>query len=114
MDYLIAALFGLSIGTLIAYSGFPPTRLPQTVAAAVLFVIGIGFAIFGPGGSSTLGVIVSTASLVALTLVDGNVWAKHPLLAGTGYWFRVWMVLWRKPMLRRALPEAPEQESTQQ
>jgi hypothetical protein len=114
MDYLIAALFGLSIGTLIAYSGFPPARLPQTVAAAVLLAIGIGVAIFGQGGSSTRGLIVSMASLVALTLADGIVWAGHPLLAGTGYWFRVWFVLWRKPMLRRSFPEAPDPESTQQ
>jgi hypothetical protein len=113
MDYLIAALFGLSVGTLIAYSGLPPTRWPQTVAAAVLLVIGVGFAIFSPGGSSTLGLIVAMASLVAVTLADGVVWARHPLLAGTGYWFRVWAAFWRKPMLRRSLAEASEPESSQ-
>jgi hypothetical protein len=40
MDYLLAALFGLSIGTLMAYSRFPPTRWLPSVAATVVLVTG--------------------------------------------------------------------------
>jgi hypothetical protein len=114
MDYLIAALFGLSIGTLMAYSRSPTTRWPSSVAVTVVLVVGIGYATLGPDGSSALGTVVALASLVAATLADGAAWAGHPLLAGTGYWYRVWAALWHTSMLRRSFAEAPEPDSSQQ
>jgi hypothetical protein len=114
MDYLIAALFGLSIGTLMAYSRSPTTRWPSSVAAAVVLVVGIGYATLGPGGSSALGTVVALASLVAATLADGAAWAGHPLLVGTGYWYRVWAALRHTSKLRSPFAEASEPDPNHQ
>ena len=107
MDYLIAAAFGLSIGTLLAYSLYPTRWLPYLCACVVL-AIGVGVVAFRPATSPVLGVIIGGTSCVSGLLASGLARKEHPLLAPLGYWSRIWMMIWHEPTLRRFVAENPD------
>lgn len=100
MEYIVAALFGLSIGTLYAYSAFPTTKWLPTVATGVLLVIGVSFVTWGLV-SPALGITIGLTSLIALALAGASRWGSHPLLADSNYWSRVWLWMWHIRTLRR-------------
>ena len=100
MDYIIAAVYGLGVGTLIAYSAFPILQWLPTVATMVVLAIGVSFVTWGPVAAPALGITIGLTSLVALALAGAVRWASHPLLADSGYWSRVWFWMWHTRTLR--------------
>ena len=108
MDYVIAAAFGLSIGTLMACSVYPTTRWLPYICTSVVLAIGVGVVAFGPAASPALGVIIGVTSCVSGLLASGVSWKEHPMLAQLGYWSRIWMIFWHTPTLRRFLAETRE------
>jgi hypothetical protein len=106
LPILLAAAFGISVGTLQAYVYLPrPQRLPS-IAVAVVLLIGTVSAAWGPGGSTIAGVVIIISAIVAQTLVGGLRLADDPRAEGLGYWERVWLGFTRAGSLRRS-PDAP-------
>jgi hypothetical protein len=106
MSFVIAAAFGLCIGALFAYGAFPRRWLP-TLLASVLLLMGIGEAV-GPMASPLIAVIIGLAGVLGLSLTLGFVWRDHPLLAGSGYWSRVWISTAHSRALSRSLADAAD------
>lgn len=99
---LLAAVFGLSVGTLQAYAYFPrPQRLPS-VAVAVVLGVGVGYAAWGPGGATVPAAVIVMSAIVAQVLVGGLRLAGDPRAEGLGYWDRVWLGFTRSGSLRRS------------
>ncbi|TFC93934.1 MULTISPECIES: hypothetical protein [Cryobacterium] len=106
MDYVIASLFGLSIGTLFAYSAYPVVQRLPLAAVMVIVLVGAWVVIWGPVASSSgLGIIIGLTSVIGLALAGANRWAAHPLLANSGYWSRVVLWMTHSRTLRLKLPE---------
>lgn len=106
LPIFLAVAFGLSVGTLQAYVYLPrPQRLPS-IAVAVVLLIGVAFAAWGPGGSTIPAVAIVMSAIVAQTLVGGLRLAGDPRAKGLGYWERVWLGFMRAGSLRRS-PGAP-------
>ena len=98
---LLAAVFGLSVGTLQAYAYLPrPQRLPS-VAIAVVLGVGFGYAAWGPGGATVPAAVIVMSAIVAQVLVGGLRLAGDPRAEGLGYWDRVWLGFTRSGSLRR-------------
>ncbi len=103
MAYIAAALFGASVGLLLAL-GAPPRRgsLLQFTAAVVVLLTGVATAVWelhAPGGILA---VLAVAVFAGLILGGGLAWDDHPLLAGAGYWSRVWTVLFNQSRLRQS------------
>lgn len=109
MEYAVAAVFGLSIGTLITYASAPKIRWPAFLGTCAVLAIAVGV-IWGSSTSFVLGMIIVATALVAEFLAGGVVWKGNPLLAGAGYWERAWMAMWHTSMLRRVPSDFDEQE----
>jgi hypothetical protein len=105
MEYVVAAVFGLGVGTLFAYGAFPNSRWLPRIAATTVLIIGIGESAWGPSGSPWLGITIGVSSVIASILASAGLWAVHPLLAGSGYWSRVWIVLLHERTLQRTWAE---------
>jgi hypothetical protein len=104
MGYLAAAVFGLSIGTLIAYATIPTTRWLPYLSVGVILIIAVGQLWRDPTGAP-YGIVIALASSVSSALVAGVVWRDHPLLTGSGYWGRVWIATAHWSLLRRSFAE---------
>jgi hypothetical protein len=113
MDYLVAAVFGLGVGTLFSYGTFPNPRWLPRIATAAVLIIGAG-QLSGPNGSPLCGIIIMVCSVIASILASAGLWAVHPLLATSGYWSRVWMVVLHERTLQRTWAEYARGESEAQ
>jgi len=102
MDF-IAAVFGLAVGTLIAYSSAPTTRRVPYICSLVILGLGISTTIWGPVPSPTAGLIIAATVIAATLLAGGVLWKDHPGLEGQGYWSRVWIASRSAHLLRRTL-----------
>jgi hypothetical protein len=103
MAYIAAALFGASAGLLLAF-GTPPRRWSglQFGAAVVVFLTGVATAVWELNTPSGVVAVLIVAAFASLLLGGGLAWADHPLLAGAGYWSRVWTVLFNQSRLRQS------------
>ncbi|CAN5363071.1 hypothetical protein BH09ACT1_BH09ACT1_02880 [soil metagenome] len=110
MQYAIAALFGLSIGTMFAYTTIPFTRWLPYTASVIILLIAVAAMLFLPGLSDGLGLIVAFTALLAIALCGGYLWREHPGLADSRYWARVGKVVLHSSALRRSHRERMSDE----
>ena len=104
MGYVVAVVFGLSIGTLVTYATIPTTRWLPYLAVGAILVIAVGQLWQDPSGAP-YGIVIALASAVSAALTAGVIWRDHPLLAGSGYWGRVWIAAGHTSSLRRSFVE---------
>jgi hypothetical protein len=114
VEFVIAAIFGLSGGTLLAYTTVPTTRWLPSAAATLVLLIGAGEAAWSPSGSPWSGIIIVFSSAIATILAMGVLWAHHPLLAGSGYWSRVLLATLHERTLQRSWAEYARAEGQAQ
>jgi hypothetical protein len=111
MDYALAAVFGLSVGAVLQLSSIPRSRWLEQIAAVALYLIGLSSTIWFLHSSFWVSYTLSGAIIIGLILAAGLGWKDHPLLAGTGYWYRVWNGLRHGAMLRRSYAALPVREA---
>jgi hypothetical protein len=104
MGYVVAVVFGLSIGTLVTYATIPTTRWLPYLAVGAILVIAVGQLWQDPSGAP-YGIVIALASAVSAALTAGVIWRDHPLLAGSGFWGRVWIAGTHASALRRSFVE---------
>lgn len=110
MQYAPGALFGLSIGTLFAYTTIPFTRWLPYAASVIILLIAVATMLFLPGLPNGLGLVVAFAALLAIALNGGHLWREHPALADSRYWGRVGKVVLHSSALRRSHREETSDE----
>ncbi|WGD37586.1 hypothetical protein [Lysinibacter sp. HNR] len=109
---IIASLFGLSVGVLIAYLTLPTTQTVPAIATCVVLVIGVSITIWGPESSPFYGILIGLSSVIALALAGAQRWKNHPLLADAGYWKRVGLWVMHAHVLRKTNVETQEEAET--
>ena len=102
MEYLAAAVVGLSFGVIYAYVAFPISRARPTICTSLVVTVTVWAVVWGPVANPALGVIIGLASIIGLALAGAQRWPDNPLFAGTSYGVRALTWMWRVRELREA------------
>ena len=108
MNYLLALLFGASMGVLFAVTQKERSRWASWAALVVILAIGVAVTSIGPSAQPLVSLTIGGASVVSYVLALGFVWRDHPLLSSSGYWQRVAISLAHERKLRREVETQDE------
>lgn len=98
--YLLASLFGLAWGVLVAWLGVRRNVwLPFLCCGVILIIVAVQLSSTGVGGSIP-GVIIGGSIVLGYVVAAGIVWKHHPALRGMRFGARVRELLFNSAAIR--------------